>query len=100
MADEDEIDRLLREVAAQDGGAPRAQQPGAEIQPASERAESGRLAWAAVAALGASAAGFVVGALLTFLPWISSMSTALGAAFGAFLVALVSGPPQWFRRKQ
>lgn len=99
MADDD-IDRLLREVAALESGPAKAQPPARQndvpAKAAKDGTSSGRLAWGALAAGGGAAAGFLIGTILGFLPWVSSMSTAVGAALGAFLVALISGPPRWF----
>lgn len=104
MAGDDDIDRLLSEVSALEAGPAKAQPPAKQQGKSVKRAKdggtpSGRMAWAVLAAIGGGAAGFVVGALLTILPWVSSMSTAVGAALGAFLAALVSGPPRWFDSK-
>lgn len=102
MAGDDDIDRLLREVSALESGPAKALPPAEQektVKPTKDGTSSGRLAWGGVAAVGGAAAGFLIGTLLGFLPWVSSMSTAVGAALGAFLVALISGPPRWFDSK-
>lgn len=99
MASDDDIERLLREVEALKSGPPPAQPPARQEKAIAQPKESKRLVWGAVAAVGGGAAGFLIGTLLGFLPWVSSMSTAVGAALGAFLVALISGPPGWFGGK-
>jgi hypothetical protein len=80
MADDD-IERLLREIDQ------------------SPRPTSGgsRVGFAALAAVGGAVVGGVGGLLLWFLPFIGPVSTAVGAALGAFVTALVTGPPRWFR---
>lgn len=100
MAD-DEIERLLREVAATNG-------PGASAAEASGTAPSrqaaapvvrnggstgGRLAFAGVAAGSMGVAGWAVGLLL---PFVGAGSAGIGAALGAFVTAIVAGPPRWF----
>lgn len=103
MADDDDIEALLREIDqmnAADGGA-----KGGAVVPAEKPAEvaetedgsGGRLAWAGIAAVGSGAVGFLLGFLLWFMPWISPGSTAVGAALGGAIVALVSGPPGWMK---
>jgi hypothetical protein len=106
MVGDDDIERLLREVDALEGGRGQqqpgvpAKQPGKQVQPAGgEPGGSRRLAWVALAGAGGAVTGFIIGALLSILPWVSSMSTAVGAALGAALVALISGPPRWFEGK-
>jgi hypothetical protein len=109
MVGDDDIERLLREVDALEGGRGQqqsgvpAKQQGKQVQTAGgDPGGSGgsrRLAWVALSGAGGAVTGFVIGALLTILPWVSSMSTAVGAALGAALVALISGPPRWFEGK-
>jgi len=77
MAD-DEMERLLRDI---DQTKPR----------------GSRLGFAALAGLGGAVVGGGVGLVLWVLPFIGPVSTALGAAIGAFVTALVTGPPRWFR---
>jgi hypothetical protein len=47
-----------------------------------------------VAAVVFGVIGLVVGLFVPFL--LGTFSTGVGAAFGAFLTALVAGPPRWF----
>lgn len=54
---------------------------------------SGRIAFAVVAAVGVGVTGWVVGLLL---PFLGGVSMGFGAALGAFVTALVAGPPRWF----
>jgi hypothetical protein len=112
MGQQDDLDRLLREIDAMNAGNP-ASAPKGEVAPRpgsapatpsrgeAARSEAkgtrgGRLAWTGVSAVGAGAAGGVLGTVLTFLPAVSTLSTAVGAAVGGALVAFVSGPPRWF----
>lgn len=76
----DDIDRLLG------GGSPRtpARVPGQR---------SGRIAFAVVSAVAIGAAGWLTGLIL---PFLGSVSMGFGAALGAFVTALVAGPPRWF----
>jgi len=104
MGQQDDIDKLLREIDAMNTGAvqPRADsapvpRPGSEaatVKPAGST--GGRLAWTGVSAVGAGLAGGVVGTILTMLPTMGTLSTAVGAALGGALVGFVSGPPRWF----
>jgi hypothetical protein len=43
--------------------------------------------------------GGITGTVLAFLPWVSTLSTAIGAALGGAVMAAVSGPPGWFDRE-
>ena len=100
MADDD-IERLLREVNAL-GGTP-AQPP--TSPPATAHAKSpartpessggagGRLAFAVGSGVVLGAAGWFGGLLM---PFVGSFSAGVGAAFGAFVAALIAGPPRWF----
>lgn len=102
MAD-DEIERLLREVQALESGGRAAQPPSSKepqdvSRPDEESGGRGRRSWALVAAAAGGGIGLIVGTLLSILPWVSGLSTGLGAALGAALVALVSGPPDWYRK--
>lgn len=83
----DDIEKLLAELSPQEPG----RAPSPARQPASFR--SGRLAFAAIAAVTVGAAGWIGGLLL---PFLGSVSMGLGAALGAFVTALVGGPPRWF----
>jgi hypothetical protein len=113
----DDIEKLLRELDAMEGGPPSTS--GKQVQPkaaapaakasgkaAGESEESsgggGRLAFAAVAAvvmgIVGALTGMVLGPVLGWLPLLDFgfWATGLGAAFGGFLTALVAGPPRWF----
>lgn len=83
----DDIEKLLAEVSPGE--------PGREPSPARQSASSrsGRLAFAAIAGVTVGAAGWIGGLLL---PFLGSVSMGLGAALGAFVTALVGGPPRWF----
>jgi len=54
---------------------------------------SGRIAFSVVAAVVIGGAGWVAGLIL---PFLGSVSMGFGAALGAFVTALVAGPPRWF----
>jgi len=97
MASEDEIEKLLREISAQDSPQSAPLQRNESRSPAeqSESTSGGRIPYAAAGAAVMGAAGAAAGLLL---PGISIMSTGIGAAAGAFLIALISGPPRWFSR--
>lgn len=96
MADDD-IERLLREVNALGGAS--AQTPAPARSKSVARAEQsardtgGRLAFAVGSGVVLGAAGWFGGLLM---PFVGSFSAGLGAAFGAFVAALVAGPPRWF----
>ncbi len=97
MADDD-IERLLREVSATTGAAAGANTPAARptSTPVPQEGSSsggGRLAFAAVAAVGMGGATFV---FALFTPFTDNFWTASGAAVGAFVTAVVAGPPRWF----
>lgn len=106
MGQPEDIDKLLRELEAMNSGTvqrpeaatPARRQPSA---PATSEGPStgGRIAWAGAGAIGAGIVGLILGTILAFLPWVSTMSTAVGAALGGALMALVSGPPAWFDRE-
>jgi len=102
MANDDDIERLLREVEAlESGGAAKALPPasasGRDVAKApDDAAGSSRKAWVALAAASGGVAGFVLGSMLFFLPWVNGPSTAIGAALGAAIAALIGGPPRWF----
>lgn len=107
-ADDDDLARLMKEIEEFDrstGASPAAPTPqptgSAEVAKRSsdvaERSSGSRGKWAVIAAVGAAVAGFFVGSVLWFLPYVNGPSMALGSALGAALVALISGPPKWLR---
>lgn len=97
MASDDEIEKLLREISAQDSTAAAPLQRKDSGSPAKkdDSTEGGRFVYAAVGAAIMGAGGAISGLIL---PGISMISTGIGAAIGAFVIALVSGPPRWFSR--
>ena len=97
MASDDEIEKLLREISGQDSPQPAPVQRKESGAPAQrdQSTSGGRVAYAAIGAAVMGAGGAVAGLLL---PGISIFSTGIGAAVGAFVIALVSGPPRWFSR--
>ena len=105
MSQPDDIERLLREIDAMNAGSGQgaalpapAQNKAIEPAPASGASGGGRVAWAGASAFGGLLVGGVTGTILTFLPSVSTVSTAVGAALGAAVAGFVSGPPDWFRR--
>jgi anti-sigma factor RsiW len=97
MAAEDEIEKLLREISSQDlpKSAPVQRKESTTPDQQSESTSGGRISFAIAGAAVMGAGGAASGLIL---PGISMISTGIGAAFGAFLIALVSGPPRWFSR--
>ena len=104
MADDSskDIERLLREIDATTnaGGSRSSAQPAVpQTSKAGPPATStgggagGRLAFAVGSGVVLGAAGWFGGLLM---PFIGSFSTGVGAAFGAFVAALIAGPPRWF----
>ena len=103
MADDtsSDIERLLREINATTGGTggSSAQPPAPRQSKASPPATTsgggagGRLAFAVGSGAVLGVAGWFGGLLM---PFIGSFSTGVGAAFGAFVAALIAGPPRWF----
>lgn len=102
----DDIDKLLREIEAMKQRSGDTSQPAlpapSKATPPATRGGSGdggsRAAWTGVGAVGGLIGGGFVGTVLAFLPAVSPMSTAVGAAIGGALVAFVSRPPRWFSR--
>ncbi|MDO8309417.1 MAG: hypothetical protein Q7V58_13805 [Actinomycetota bacterium] len=97
---EDEIERLLREVAGNTGQSGSA--GSGEVAKSPDRSPAkagegdkggGRLAFAAISAAGFGAAAWFVGLML---PFTSAVSAGIGGAVAAFLTAMVAGPPRWF----
>ena len=102
MADDD-IERLLREVNALNSGATNSSSPQVPAtsspKPAAKKEASsagGRLAFAVGSGVIVGALGAAVGAVLVLLPFVGPITTGVGAAFGAFVTALIAGPPRWF----
>lgn len=78
----DDIEKLLAEVS-----------PSPTTREPARRSPGGRVAFAVVAAVAIGITGWLAGLLL---PFLGSVSMGTGAALGAFLTALVAGPPRWF----
>ncbi len=95
MASEDEIEKLLAEIAVQNSppAAMIQRKDSSPLAQTSEATSSGRIAFAVAGAAVMGVAGTASG---LFLPGISMISTGVGAAVGAFLIALIGGPPRWF----
>ena len=100
MADNDDIERILREIDAMDGKKPPppAKKPKGEVAPTDDSGGGSRLTWALMTAAGGGVFGLIIGTILGFLPWVSTFSTGVGAAIGGAAVGLVSGPPTWYRK--
>ena len=106
---EDDIERLLREVAESTGSRSGS---GSSAGPSSGSKEVGRQtetsSTASVLGLARSRVGFAVvaGAVIGFagwvvglvLPFLGAGSMGTGAAFGAFITVLVTGAPRWISR--
>jgi hypothetical protein len=97
MADDD-IERLLREVAATSGSPTGAGVPATRPDSSPARAEAasrgiGRLGFAAGSAVVLGGATWFLGLML---PFTSAVSAGIGGATAAFVTALVAGPPRWF----
>jgi predicted lipid-binding transport protein (Tim44 family) len=102
MADDD-IEKLLREIDAMN----QAQRPGATPPAQVAKASTpeparpgGRGAWAGASAVGGLVVGGAAGTVLWFLPYVSTVSTAIGAALGGAAIGLVSRPPDWFSKRR
>jgi hypothetical protein len=103
MSQPDDIEKLLREIDAMNaggGGGVPAKPEEKAIEPAApaEPGGGGRLAWTGASAVGGLLVGGLTGTVLTFLPYVGTASTAVGAAIGAAAAAAVSGPPRWFNK--
>ena len=97
----DDIERLLAQVQQTTGGSgpsPTSSKKSPDKKSSGQVAKSGgtggRLAFAVVAAVVFGVAGFVTGVFVPF--FLGGFDTGVGAALGAFLTALVAGPPRWF----
>lgn len=100
MADPEDIDKLLAEIDAMNKRPLTPASPAPAQPPATAAAQgTGRGQWTAIAAGGAGVVGLVGGSILSFLPYISGLSTGIGAALGGAAVAFLSGPPPWFHRR-
>ncbi len=102
--DDDELAKLMREIEQFDSApaSPPANQsashPQAETsQEVATRDGSGKGKWVAVAAATSGVGGLVVGSVLWFIPFVNGPSTALGAALGGAIAALVGQPPKWLK---
>lgn len=97
MADDD-IEKLLREVAASTGSTPppAAKTPAKKGGDVEARGESGgRLAFAVGSMV---VLGVITWGVGLFLPFVSAVSCGIGGAVAAFVTALIAGPPRWFSR--
>ena len=94
MADDD-IEKLLREIAGTTQSGPAEVAKAADDVPArrDERQSGGRFAFAAIAGVSLGAAAWFVGLIL---PFTSAVSAGIGGAFAAFVAAFIAGPPRWF----
>lgn len=107
MSEPDDIDKLLREIDAMNKGGGSAKplpassaDKRAEVESAEKTSPSGgRMAWAGTSAVGGFFVGGFAGTVLTLLPYVGTLPTAIGAAVGAAAAGAVSGPPAWFRRR-
>jgi hypothetical protein len=108
MADDDDIEALLREIDAMNSGsAAPSGSPGREVVPAKsgkeamspdeESKRSSRVTWMLIAAGGSGAIGAILGFFLWIFPGVSPLATGLGAALGGALTALIGGAPKWLR---
>lgn len=95
MADDD-IERLLREVAGTTGSGAAA--PRQESASPARRTETvqGRIGFAVGAGAVLGVGGWFVGLIL---PFLGAGSMGVGAAFGAFVTAAVTGSPRWLSRR-
>ena len=96
MADDD-IERLLREVAGVTGSGTPAPPPTSASPPARMGSIRGRVVFAIGAGVVMGVGGWFVGLILPFLG-AGSMGT--GAALGSFVTALGAGAPRWLGRWQ
>lgn len=93
---EDEIEKLLREIAGTTGASSGEVDKGSAKTPARQetpKARGGRFAFAAVAGGSLGVAAWLVGLIL---PFTSAVSAGIGGAFAAFIAAFIAGPPRWF----
>jgi hypothetical protein len=84
MSDNDDIEKLLREIDGVTCGAqPPAQRPEAAVEKADGSSSGTGMALAVAAVVG------VVGLVLGFLPWVPGIWLGLGGFFGAFIGVLL-----------
>ncbi len=100
--DDEELAKLMREIDQMGAPSTGAQPPApaaapSEVVPA-EEGPSGRGRWVAVATVASGVGGFVVGAVLGFVPWVDPLSTGLGAALGGAIASAIGRPPRWLSR--
>ncbi|NQW72611.1 MAG: hypothetical protein HQ453_07760 [Actinobacteria bacterium] len=96
MADDD-IERLLREVAGVTGSGTPAPLPTRASTPARVGSAKGRVVFAIGAGVVMGVGGWFVGLVL---PFLGAGSMGVGAALGSFVTALVTGAPRWLGRWQ
>jgi hypothetical protein len=84
MSNDDDIERLLREINATTGSQPSAQPPARR-----ENAEVAKTGSSQAVALVFSAVIGVVGLLLGFLPWVPGIWLGLGGFAGSYLALTV-----------
>ena len=98
MADDD-IERLLREVASTTGSGTGSGEPAPRQESASPARRTGtvqgRIGFSLVASAVLGVGGWFVGLIL---PFVGAGSMGFGAAFGAFVTAMVTGAPRWLSR--
>ena len=90
----DDIERLLAQVNQTTGKAGSVDKSGSSA-PARRTSDKpgGRLPFAIVAAVALGLLTWIVG---VFLPFAGAISMGIGGAVGAFVAALIAGPPRWF----
>ena len=89
----DDIERLLAQVNQSTGQSGQVDKAKASSPARRDEKPGGRLAFAVVAALVLGLLAWLVGVLL---PFAGAVSMGLGGAVGAFIAALIAGPPRWF----
>lgn len=90
MSDNDDIERLLREIDATSGGTPAqppARRPESSPVP-TDRESKGGSALAVAAVIGV--VGLVLGSILGFLPYINGIPLGLGGFLGAWIAWTLS----------
>ena len=93
----DDIERLLAEVGKTTSNTSGASGSVAKSSrtPAQRDTDKpgGRVAFAVVAAVALGLLTWLAG---VFLPFIGGVDLGIGGAIGAFVAALIAGPPRWF----